>query len=561
MDRCHGGERGRFWPLVIAGGLAAGVTLAGPTPVVTAVAAPTAPTASGGSAFQDKAWGDDETREDEAASAETGTWTPEKDAGSMYSSERTGEVDDAWGQKAPDGGRVTGAGVDIALIDTGVAPVAGLTDRVINGPDLSFESQAPNLRHLDGFGHGTHMAGVIAGADPVAKDDYRTSKDFVGVAPKSRIINLKVATADGGADVTQVIAAIDWAVAHRKSNGLNIRVINLSYGTDSKQGYEIDPLAYAVENAWRHGIVVVVAAGNDGNDVTSLTMPAANPRILAVGATDHEGSTSRSDDVVADFTNGGSSTRRPDLLAPGKSLVSLRVDGSMIDSEHPEGRVTGDESGRFFRGSGTSQAAAYVSGAAALLLQQSPNLTPDQVKAQLVRTAEPLKEDDSPIQGAGLIDLKRALKEPVPSVGNAAQPFAPARGTGSLEASRGGSHVVDPETGDALMGEQDIFGQAWDAEAWTTATALGRAWSGGTWNARRWSGDTWSGSSWASGSWESAEWSGRAWSGRAWSGRAWSGRTWSGRAWSGRAWSGRAWSGSQWEASGWSTAAWGSSTS
>ena len=104
------------------------------------------------------------------------------------------------------------------------------------------------------------------------------------MAPDARIVNMKVATADGGADCRQVIAAIDWVVQHRKDSGMNIRVINLSYGTHSSQPYTVDPLAYAVENAWRKGIVVVVAAGNDGLDAPSLLMPAADPHILAVGA-------------------------------------------------------------------------------------------------------------------------------------------------------------------------------------------------------------------------------------------------------------------------------------
>ena len=153
----------------------------------------------------------------------------------------------------------TGKGVDVAVIDTGVAPVAGLSSpgKVINGPDLSLESQSPNLQYLDTDGHGTFMAGLIAGNDG-QPGGYR------GVAPDARIVSLKVGVADGGADVSQVIAAIDWVVQHRNDNGMNIRVLNLSYGTNSSQPYALDPLAYAVEQAWKAGIVVVAAAGNSG---------------------------------------------------------------------------------------------------------------------------------------------------------------------------------------------------------------------------------------------------------------------------------------------------------
>ncbi len=128
--------------------------------------------------------------------------------------------------------------------------------------DLSLEADVPEARYLDTYGHGTHMAGIAAGRSPGA--DLRTEHGFLGVAPDARIVSIKVADNTGAVDVTQVIAGIDWVVQHRNEGDLNIRVLNLSYGTDSKQGYQIDPLAAAVERAWDAGIVVVVAAGNDG---------------------------------------------------------------------------------------------------------------------------------------------------------------------------------------------------------------------------------------------------------------------------------------------------------
>ncbi len=146
----------------------------------------------------------------------------------------------------------TGQGVGVALIDSGVAPVQGLSNpgQVVNGPDLSLESQAPNLRYLDTYGHGTFMAGLIAGRDATPSAGAGAST-YLGMAPDAHILSLKVGDADGGTDVVQVIAAIDWIVQHRSDNGLNIRVINLSYGTNSLQGYQSDPLAFAVEQAWK----------------------------------------------------------------------------------------------------------------------------------------------------------------------------------------------------------------------------------------------------------------------------------------------------------------------
>jgi subtilisin family serine protease len=147
-------------------------------------------------------------------------------------------------------------------------PVPGLdgADKLYHGPDVSFEAQVPELAHLDTYGHGTHMAGIIAGrADAAVAGRYPgDTTSFLGMAPDARIINLKAADAAGATDITQVIAAVDWVAEHQHDNGLNIRVLNLSFGTDSRQLPKVDPLAHAVERAWKRGIVVVVSAGNAG---------------------------------------------------------------------------------------------------------------------------------------------------------------------------------------------------------------------------------------------------------------------------------------------------------
>src|SRR5205823_4058136 len=218
----------------------------------------------------------------------------------------------------------TGKGVDVALIDSGVSPVDGLNlpGKIVYGPDLSLESQAPNLTNFDTFGHGTFMAGLIAGRDASLTTPYDQASPsaYRGMAPDARILSVKVATADGGTDVSQVIAAIDWVVQHRRDNGLNIRVLNLSYGTNSTQYYGVDPLAYAVEQAWDAGIVVVAAAGNSGYQTKGSSPALANPaydkRIIAVGASDSMGTASLSDDVVPDFSAASKtgSARKPDFV-------------------------------------------------------------------------------------------------------------------------------------------------------------------------------------------------------------------------------------------------------
>jgi serine protease AprX len=290
---------------------------------------------------------------------------------------------------------------------------------------------------------------------------------------------------------------------------------------------------------------VVTAAGNDGLDAPSLLMPAVDPHVLAVGAVDNVGTTTSDDDVVADFTNGGSSARRPDVLAPGKSVVSLRVPGSYVDTEHPEGLVSGDASGRFFRGSGTSQATAVVSGEVALLLQARPSLTPDQVKTLLKSTADPLVANANPAMGAGVTDLVGALKGPVPSASDAVS-LPDSTGRGSLEASRGGEHVVDPVNGAVLSGEVDAVGLPWDAAAWSAASAKGTSWSDGSWN-----GQVWTGKGWDKTDWRAAGWTGSSWSGVAWSQHPWSGSTWEARSWRDTGWSARSWREESWLARSW----------
>ena len=438
-----------------------------------------------------------------------------------------------------------GTGIDVAVIDSGVAPVEGLltNNKVVNGPDISFDSQVPALAHLDLYGHGTHMAGIIAGRDEGASvDAFGQTDQFLGMAPGARIVNVKVADATGAVDVSQMIAAIDWVVQHRNDNGLNIRVLNLSFGTDSLQGVDLDPLAYAVEQAWKHGIVVVVAAGNDGNG-TPLRNPAKDPFVIAVGAVKSDGRTDH-EDTVADFSS--CSKERPvDLVAPGRSLVSLRVPGSYADDNYPGAEV--DD--RFFKGSGTSQAAAVVSGAVALLLEQRPYLTPDQVKALLMDTARNAK-GDSECVGAGMLDLHRAVIEPSLTAAQSAQDAVYGTGMGSLQGARSSSVLGGDDT--PLAGEIDIFGNAWDPMAWAASSAAASAWSGGDWNGTSWSGTSWSGTSWSGTSWSGTSWSGTSWSGTSWSGTSWSGTSWSNAVWNGTSWSGTSWSGTSWSGTSWS---------
>jgi serine protease AprX len=446
---------------------------------------------------------------------------------------------------------VDGSGVGVALIDTGVVPVDGLRQaRIVTGPDLSLEGQVESLRYADTYGHGTHLAGIIAGSP--ASD----GSGFGGVAPGATLTSVKVGSAAGIVDVSQVVAAIDWVVEHRADDPAHpVRVLNLSYGTDGTQDYRLDPLTNAVENAWRAGIVVVVAGGNGGTEAPELVNPATDPYVIAVGAADSTGTVRTNDDTVTDFSSRGDASRRVDLVAPGRSVVSLRDPGGYVDSVYPEARV-GD---RFTKGSGTSQAAAVVSGAVALLLEQHPELTPDQVKALLTANAAKLPKADAAGRGAGELDVLAASRSRTPR--DATQTWDRSTGLGSIEAARGTSHVE--LNGVQLSGENTVWGP-FDAARWAAASSAGTAWSGGSWMGSEltgagWSGDTpstWSGLSWSGLSWSGLSWSGLSWSGLSWSGLSWSGLSWSGLSWSGLSWSGLSWSGLSWSGLSWSGDTW-----
>jgi serine protease AprX len=256
------------------------------------------------------------------------------------------------------------------------------------------------------------------------------------------------------------------------------------------------------------------------------------------------------DDRVASFSSSGvvatGGTKNPDLVAPGKSIISLAVPGSFIDQTYG---ATGAVTGGYMRGSGTSQATAIMSGAAALVLSQHPTWTNNQVKALLTTTAKPLSAGTltPSAQGTGTLNLTKALS--VTSVA-AAYSYTNSTGTGTLENARGTAHLID--NGVVLSDEKDIFGTAVSTATQASRRTAGTAWTGGTYNGQVWTGSSFSGTNWTATTWSGRMWSGRMWSSEVWSGRMWSGRMWSSGTWTGRMWSGDGWSGNSWSSAGWS---------
>jgi serine protease AprX len=425
--------------------------------------------------------------------------------------------------------RYRGAGVGVALIDTGVTPSADLGGRLLARVDLTPEGDG-----IDHYGHGTHMAGLIAGDGTLAGGVAE------GAAPAANLVSIKVAGWDGATDVSTVIAGLRWAVANRDRYGL--RVINLSYGTDSIQAPDRDPLDYAVEQAWAAGLAVVVSAGNDGGAVSK---PGDDPFVITVGAADVHDTAAVDDDSVAPFSSTGPG--KPDLVAPGVSLVSLRAPESTVDVFNETARV-GDA---YFKGSGTSQATAVVSGVIARMIDANPGLTPDQIKGALVASANGLLT--GPGAGAGLVDAAEALARTTTSKkGKGSGPVIPranrsviaSTGLGSIAASRGTEPVVADLDGDGVpepvIGEVDAFGTAWDATSyvatpWTAAGLAASPWALFTteltaaanfaaaapaprvaWEARHWGATDWVSAGWDAEAWAARHWGARHWGADGW---------------------------------------------
>jgi serine protease AprX len=313
-------------------------------------------------------------------------------------------------------------------------------------------------------------------------------------------VDVKVAAADGSTDVGRILAALDWVSDQRAHKHLNIRVANLSFGVQSDVPYLNDPLAQAVEAAWDRGVVVVVSAGNDGAATPALNSPATSPFALAVGASDTNRTPVRTDDTVAGYSSRGDGTRNPDFVAPGSSLVSLRVPGSHIDQANPLGSV-GPE---LFRGSGTSQAAAVTSGAVALLLQQRPTLTPEQVRSLLATTATALPGADATLQGAGLIDVAAASKA-TPAASR--QRPQKAKGKPAKSPERFAREAAGGRASNMVEADVEATGSTWRGSTWRGSTWTGSTWTGSTWTGSTWRGSTWTGSTWRGSTWTGSTWS------------------------------------------------------
>ena len=419
----------------------------------------------------------------------------------------------------------TGRGVTVAILDSGVAADPDLvepTNRILTSVNFADERLVS-----DPGGHGTHVAGIAAG------NGGRSDGTFIGVAPEANIVDVRVLGRNGSGRISSVVRGIEWVLAHRTA--YNIRVLNLSFGAPAATSYRTDPMSAAIEIAWRRGLVVVVAAGNGGPGRDTVASPGIDPYAITVGATDDNGTIARGDDTLAPFSSWGSA--KPDLVAPGRRIVSLRVRGSALDLLYPDRVVVLPNGSTYIRLSGTSMATPVVAGAVALLLQRRPNLTPDQVKALLVGTTQPYGQDsgvalpDPAADGAGLLDVLAANQ-------TQASAAAGTSGIGGtvLAGAFKGFDLAEAHANRGLR-PADAFARALLPclrglpLRWKDATLGGIAWGSLTWDSVAWDSVAWDNFEWDSVAWDSVAWDSVAWDSIAWDSVAWDSVAWDSIAW------------------------------
>lgn len=311
---------------------------------------------------------------------------------------------------------ITGDGVTVAVLDSGLWEHHSLTHNTRG--EYRVRGRYDAIRDIAGeevfdeSGHGTHMTSVIAHSDPVNRPGAKKGS-FMGIAPDVQLVEVKAFNRTGQGDFLDIVRGIQWVVDHREA--LDIRILNLSFAARPRWPYWLDPINQAVMRAWRAGIVVVAAAGNEGPEAMSVGSPGNLPYIVTVGAvTDSWTPGDRRDDYIPDFSSRGptpSAHIKPDLVAPGGHIAGITRPGSTLTLEHPDYLLSTGE----FVMTGTSQASALVSGIAALLLQLEPELTPDEVKCKLMSSAELAINRDGKLayspfqQGSGYVSASRAV--------------------------------------------------------------------------------------------------------------------------------------------------------
>ena len=321
-----------------------------------------------------------------------------------------------------------GRNLSVAVVDSGVQVHGDLRNRVrqydfTNGkfpePELDFEDghfdqfeEFNDSAKVDNYGHGTLVAGVIAGNGHNSAD-----KKYAGLAPQAKVLSLRVLDSNGQGVTSDAIAAMDWLAQYGQY--FNVKVANLSIGKAVEESAENDPLVLAVEAVWDQGITVIVAAGNHGRDGNfTITSPGNSQKVITVGSLTDNGTADTSDDYVSTYSSRGPSLNdhflKPDLIAPGNKVVSTVPSNAGLKNVLPANSKACDVQncvGEYFEMSGTSMAAPLVSGAVLKMYEKYGNkMTPDTAKARLMRTARKI-DVDATATGAGVLDVDAAMND------------------------------------------------------------------------------------------------------------------------------------------------------
>lgn len=358
-----------------------------------------------------------------------------------------------------------GKGVTVAVVDSGIAPHADFLgsngqSRII--AQATFVSQ--NSDADDFYGHGTHVAGSIGGNGALSLGRY------TGVAPKVNLVDVKVMDDLGIGTTSDVIAGLQWIYENKAL--YNIRIVNLSLNSTVAESYHTSPLDAALEVLWFNGLVVVVSAGNNGTYASGVVYPPANdPFVITVGAVDDKGSVNISDDTLASFSAYGVTSdgiSKPDIVVPGRNIISpLASDDCNLMIQHPANAVQNNNGVFYFRMSGTSMASGVAAGAIALLLQDEPGLTPDQVKHRLLSTAYPFQGGN----GAGYLDIYQAVHATTLEAANT-----------NVNASQ----LLWTGTEPVVWGSVAWNSVAWNSVAWNSVAWNSVAWNSVAWNSTYW---------------------------------------------------------------------------
>ncbi|SEA02632.1 serine protease AprX [Thalassobacillus cyri] len=298
--------------------------------------------------------------------------------------------------------RLTGNGVTIAIIDTGIHPHQDLEGRIVDFVDFINERTAP----YDDNGHGTHCAGDAAGDGSASQGKYQ------GPAPEANLVGVKVLDKVGSGSLETVMQGVEWCIRYNEEHPESrIDIISMSLGSTAQafSSENEDPMVKIVEAAWKEGIIICVAAGNEGPEAKTIASPGLSDQVITVGALDDKDSVdTREDDDVASFSSRGPTiydVTKPDILAPGVNIISLRAPGSYLDKAQKNARVDND----YFVLSGTSMATPLCAGVVALMKQHNPEATPYEIKQRLKQSANIWRNKDPNVYGAGYINGENAI--------------------------------------------------------------------------------------------------------------------------------------------------------